>query len=166
MYLFHGFVTEFDLEKERSGLDEQGLKIAENQEVSQKNRRKLAESTRGMFYAKLPICQCLMFPWISKDILLQLQPMPAGYLLLAYAVLVSCELINTISIYCSHGGGKQWKAFLMHIREKVCFDLCWAIYVVINHDVYFCWHKTCQLAWIGTMIMAILGCDIHLSQKF
>ncbi|KAJ4791347.1 Protein casp [Rhynchospora pubera] len=40
------FWKEFDLEKERSGLDEQGLKIAENQETSQKNRRKLAESTR------------------------------------------------------------------------------------------------------------------------
>ncbi|XP_042445945.1 protein CASP-like isoform X2 [Zingiber officinale] len=40
------FWRDFDLEKERSGLDEQGLKIAENQEVSQKNRRKLAESTR------------------------------------------------------------------------------------------------------------------------
>jgi len=40
--------TDFDLEKERSALDEQGLKIAENQEISQKNRRKLAESTRGM----------------------------------------------------------------------------------------------------------------------
>ncbi|KAK3000372.1 hypothetical protein RJ639_020277 [Escallonia herrerae] len=36
----------FDLEKERSVLDEQGLRIAENQENSQKNRRKLAESTR------------------------------------------------------------------------------------------------------------------------
>ncbi|KAG6468957.1 hypothetical protein ZIOFF_073652 [Zingiber officinale] len=41
-----GSHEDFDLEKERSGLDEQGLKIAENQEVSQKNRRKLAESTR------------------------------------------------------------------------------------------------------------------------
>ncbi|XP_078155423.1 protein CASP [Carex rostrata] len=40
------FWKDFDLEKERSGLDEQGLKIAENQETSQKNRRKLAESTR------------------------------------------------------------------------------------------------------------------------
>ncbi|XP_072992174.1 protein CASP [Typha latifolia] len=40
------FWRDFDLEKERSGLDEQGLKIAENQETSQKNRRKLAESTR------------------------------------------------------------------------------------------------------------------------
>ncbi|KAG1330549.1 putative protein CASP [Cocos nucifera] len=40
------FWRDFDLEKERSGLDEQGLKIAENQEISQKNRRKLAESTR------------------------------------------------------------------------------------------------------------------------
>ncbi|KAL6909441.1 hypothetical protein ACP4OV_001722 [Aristida adscensionis] len=38
--------VDFDLEKERSGLDEQGLKIAENQETSQKNRRKLAENTR------------------------------------------------------------------------------------------------------------------------
>ncbi|KAK8655955.1 hypothetical protein V6N13_108517 [Hibiscus sabdariffa] len=40
------FWREFDLEKEKSVLDEQGLKIAENQENSQKNRRKLAESTR------------------------------------------------------------------------------------------------------------------------
>ncbi|GMH17083.1 hypothetical protein Nepgr_018924 [Nepenthes gracilis] len=40
------FWKEFDLEKERSLLDEQGLRIAENQESSQKNRRKLAESTR------------------------------------------------------------------------------------------------------------------------
>ncbi|XP_068658777.1 protein CASP-like [Aristolochia californica] len=40
------FWRDFDLEKERSGLDEQGLRIAENQESSQKNRRKLAESTR------------------------------------------------------------------------------------------------------------------------
>ncbi|EFH59392.1 hypothetical protein ARALYDRAFT_318610 [Arabidopsis lyrata subsp. lyrata] len=40
------FWKEFDLEKEKSLLDEQGLKIAENQENSQKNRRKLAESTR------------------------------------------------------------------------------------------------------------------------
>ncbi|KAL7589408.1 protein CASP [Lactuca sativa] len=40
------FWREFDLEKERSTLDEQGLRIAENQENSQKNRRKLAESTR------------------------------------------------------------------------------------------------------------------------
>lgn len=40
------FWRDFDLEKERSTLDEQGLRIAENQENSQKNRRKLAESTR------------------------------------------------------------------------------------------------------------------------
>uniref|UniRef100_A0A0E0KI44 Protein CASP n=1 Tax=Oryza punctata TaxID=4537 RepID=A0A0E0KI44_ORYPU len=40
------FWKDFDLEKERSGLDEQGLKIAENQETSQKNRRRLAENTR------------------------------------------------------------------------------------------------------------------------
>ncbi|TYI64016.1 hypothetical protein E1A91_D09G056800v1 [Gossypium mustelinum] len=38
--------SKFDLEKEKSVLDEQGLRIAENQENSQKNRRKLAESTR------------------------------------------------------------------------------------------------------------------------
>lgn len=42
------FDSEFDLEKEKSVLDEQGLRIAENQENSQKNRRKLAESTRGI----------------------------------------------------------------------------------------------------------------------
>lgn len=40
------FWKDFDLEKERTTLDEQGLRIAENQENSQKNRRKLAESTR------------------------------------------------------------------------------------------------------------------------
>eukprot|EP01018_Ginkgo_biloba_P035795 Gb_08468 [translate_table: standard] len=39
-------LADFDLERERSGLDEQGMKIAENQETSLKNRRKLAESTR------------------------------------------------------------------------------------------------------------------------
>ncbi|KAK4489071.1 hypothetical protein RD792_004865 [Penstemon davidsonii] len=39
-------LPDFDLEKERTNLDEQGLRIAENQESSQKNRRKLAESTR------------------------------------------------------------------------------------------------------------------------
>nr|XP_023901983.1 protein CASP isoform X1 [Quercus suber]POE48601.1 protein casp [Quercus suber] len=36
----------FDLEKVKVILDEQGLRIADNQENSQKNRRKLAESTR------------------------------------------------------------------------------------------------------------------------
>ncbi|KAK1278472.1 Protein CASP [Acorus gramineus] len=40
------FWRDFNLEKERSSLDEQGIRIAENQEISQKNRRKLAESTR------------------------------------------------------------------------------------------------------------------------
>jgi len=34
-------------------LDEQGLRIAENQENSQKNRRKLAESTRSMHILSL-----------------------------------------------------------------------------------------------------------------
>lgn len=51
--------ADFNLEKERSGLDEQGLKIAENQENSQKNRRKLAESTRGMPNSILPICNLI-----------------------------------------------------------------------------------------------------------
>ncbi|KAL2630870.1 hypothetical protein R1flu_015556 [Riccia fluitans] len=37
---------EFDLEREKGKLDEQGLRIGENQENSLKNRRKLAESTR------------------------------------------------------------------------------------------------------------------------
>lgn len=37
---------EFDLENARVSLDEQGMKIAENQESSSKNRRKLAELTR------------------------------------------------------------------------------------------------------------------------
>lgn len=40
------FWKEFDLERERNVLDEQGVKIADNQENSQKNRRKLAESTK------------------------------------------------------------------------------------------------------------------------
>nr|KYP42669.1 Protein CASP [Cajanus cajan] len=42
------FWKDFELEKEKSILDEQGLRIAENQENSQKNRRKLAENTRGI----------------------------------------------------------------------------------------------------------------------
>lgn len=37
-------------------MDEQGLRIAENQENSQKNRRKLAENTRGM------LLHLLLFP--------------------------------------------------------------------------------------------------------
>lgn len=49
--MFHLYIVllfaDFELEKERVLLDEQGLRIAENQENSQKNRRKLAESTRG-----------------------------------------------------------------------------------------------------------------------
>jgi len=40
-------VADFDLEKWRAKLDDQGLKIGDNQENSLKNRRKLAESTRG-----------------------------------------------------------------------------------------------------------------------
>ena len=45
-------VAEFDLEKERNVLDEQGVKIADNQENSQKNRRKLAESTKGISFTR------------------------------------------------------------------------------------------------------------------
>ncbi|CAI8619827.1 unnamed protein product [Vicia faba] len=41
------FWKDFDLEKEKSVLDEQELQIAENQGSSQKIRRKLAESTRN-----------------------------------------------------------------------------------------------------------------------
>lgn len=40
-------IADFDLEAWRVKLDEQGLKIGDNQENSLKNRRKLAESTRG-----------------------------------------------------------------------------------------------------------------------
>jgi hypothetical protein len=39
--------TDFDLETWRVQLDDQGLQIGKNQESSLKNRRKLAESTRG-----------------------------------------------------------------------------------------------------------------------
>ncbi|WVZ13353.1 hypothetical protein V8G54_010919 [Vigna mungo] len=42
------FWKDFELEKEKTVLDEQGLRIAENQENSQKNRRKLAENTRDV----------------------------------------------------------------------------------------------------------------------
>ncbi|MCO5583112.1 hypothetical protein L7F22_037020 [Adiantum nelumboides] len=44
---------DFDLENERSKLDEQGLQIGENQEASLKNRRKLAESTRDFKKASM-----------------------------------------------------------------------------------------------------------------
>ncbi|KAL3512268.1 hypothetical protein ACH5RR_024985 [Cinchona calisaya] len=47
------FWKDFDLEKEKAVLDEQGLRIAENQENSQKNRRKLAESTRDFKRASI-----------------------------------------------------------------------------------------------------------------
>ncbi len=39
--------AEFDLDTLRGKLDEQGLAIAESQEASMKNRKKLAESTKG-----------------------------------------------------------------------------------------------------------------------
>lgn len=59
MAVFGFLLTEFDLEKEKSVLDEQGLRIAENQENSQKNRRKLAESTRGMPFYLLNCLICI-----------------------------------------------------------------------------------------------------------
>ncbi|KAF7813797.1 protein CASP [Senna tora] len=46
VYCYFTGLDNFDLEKEKSVLDEQGLRIAEHQENSLKNRRKLAESTR------------------------------------------------------------------------------------------------------------------------
>uniref|UniRef100_A0A2P2M2D3 CCAAT displacement family protein n=1 Tax=Rhizophora mucronata TaxID=61149 RepID=A0A2P2M2D3_RHIMU len=51
--LVSNFWKDFRLEEEKSVLDEQGLRIGENQENSQKNRRKLAESTRGIFLCQL-----------------------------------------------------------------------------------------------------------------
>lgn len=59
------YVSEFDLEKEKSLLDEQGLRIAENQENSQKNRRKLAESTRGTFSVSPYILLCLTLQFLT-----------------------------------------------------------------------------------------------------
>ncbi|TYH41359.1 hypothetical protein ES332_D12G311200v1 [Gossypium tomentosum] len=47
VFIVSNFWKELDLEKEKSLLDGQGLRIAENLENSQKNRRKLAESTRN-----------------------------------------------------------------------------------------------------------------------
>ncbi|KAJ8752747.1 hypothetical protein K2173_007057 [Erythroxylum novogranatense] len=46
VHLVSNFWKEFQLEEEKSLLDEQGIRIGENQENSQKNRRRLAESTR------------------------------------------------------------------------------------------------------------------------
>lgn len=62
--------AEFDLEKEKSALDEQGLRIAENQENSQKNRRKLAESTRGnvFLYGHVTFWILLFFMCLSGNI--------------------------------------------------------------------------------------------------
>jgi hypothetical protein len=57
---------DFDLEKERIGLDEQGLKIAENQETSQKNRRKLAENTRD-FKKASPDAKLSLFNSLLKS---------------------------------------------------------------------------------------------------
>jgi hypothetical protein len=53
-------LPEFDLENWRVKLDEQGMKIGDNQESSLKNRRKLAESTRG----KLNVLQLLLIPQV------------------------------------------------------------------------------------------------------
>lgn len=43
------WLADFDLEGLKNRLDEQGLAVAENQELSLKSRRKLAETTRGAF---------------------------------------------------------------------------------------------------------------------
>ncbi|XWS48319.1 hypothetical protein CRYUN_Cryun13aG0065400 [Craigia yunnanensis] len=65
------FWKEFDLEKEKSVLDEQGLRIAENQENSQKNRQKLAESTRDFKKAsaeeKLSLFNSLLKGYQEED---------------------------------------------------------------------------------------------------
>lgn len=53
--------TEFDLEKERSVLDDQGVRIGENQENSQKNRRKLAETTRGISFISEQLNSAITF---------------------------------------------------------------------------------------------------------
>ena len=39
--------ADFELERFRSQLDEKGMRVAEQQEASVKNRRKLAETTKG-----------------------------------------------------------------------------------------------------------------------
>lgn len=41
------FDADFELERFRSQLDEKGMRVAEQQEASVKNRRKLAETTKG-----------------------------------------------------------------------------------------------------------------------
>lgn len=41
-------LSDFDLETLRGKLDEEGLQIAENQELSVKKRRELADATRGL----------------------------------------------------------------------------------------------------------------------
>ncbi|KAJ8773132.1 hypothetical protein K2173_028309 [Erythroxylum novogranatense] len=46
LHLVSNFWKDFHLEEEKSVLDEQGIRIGESQENSQKNRRRLAESTR------------------------------------------------------------------------------------------------------------------------
>lgn len=75
-----GILAEFDLEREKGKLDEQGLRIGENQENSLKNRRKLAESTRGRHYAPISfVCgsslpeAAVLFPRISLCVGLFLQ---------------------------------------------------------------------------------------------
>ena len=70
------FFSDFDLEKERTILDEQGLRIAKNQKSSQKNRRKLAESTRGIIFCSI-IVLCSFMLWFLYENLL-------NYLSLSY----------------------------------------------------------------------------------
>ena len=54
--------AEFDLESARSEMDEQGLRVAEHQESSLRNRRKLAEATRGTCsFRSITLAQVLLF---------------------------------------------------------------------------------------------------------
>ncbi|MBA0621950.1 hypothetical protein Godav_007527 [Gossypium davidsonii] len=59
VFIVSNFWKELDLEKEKSLLDGQGLRMAENLENSQKNRRKLAESTRGIVFSYLYVHVCI-----------------------------------------------------------------------------------------------------------
>ncbi|KAJ1393889.1 CASP, C-terminal [Sesbania bispinosa] len=76
------FWKDFDLEKEKSVLDEQGLRIAENQENSQKNRRKLAENTRD-FKKASPEEKLSLFNTLLKGYQEELYEAPDPYPALA-----------------------------------------------------------------------------------
>lgn len=61
MLLVLTFWRDLDLEKWRAELDDQGLRIGDNQENSLKNRRKLAESTRGKLFFYFSSASCFSF---------------------------------------------------------------------------------------------------------